>query len=143
MRETRFSPHANSINVLQLLRNNVSIASVQNKHVPSIRIQVTIEHKGKPIEVIALVDSGAEGNYLHGNFIHKHNLKTHELEPPVYVKNVNGTINQQGLMTQAAEGLRVRVEEKTKAFSKEDLIRYRGGRNGVASEKTRDDSARA
>ena len=102
MRKTEFPSYANSINLLQLLRNNVSVASIRNKRVPSIRIRVTIEHKGKPIEVIALVDSGAEGNYLQGNFIHKHKLDTHKLEPPVYVKNVDGTINQQGIMTRAA-----------------------------------------
>ena len=58
-------------------------------------------HKGKPIEVIALVDSGAEGNYLHGEFIRKHEIETHKLNPPVYVRNVDGSINKQGIMTQA------------------------------------------
>ena len=62
---------------------------------------MTIKHKGKPIEVIALVDSGAEGNYLHADFVRKHNIETHKLNPPVYVKNVDGTINKQGIMSQA------------------------------------------
>ena len=87
---------------MQLLRNNVTVASVSNTRVPSIRIRVTIVHKGKPIEVIALVDSGAEGNYMNDKFVLKHGIETHKLNPPIYVTNVDGTFNQQGIMTQAA-----------------------------------------
>ena len=93
---------SNEIRALQLLRSNVIVASVQNKCVPSIRIRVTIQYDGKPIDAIVLIDSGAEGNYLHSKFVDHYKIQTHKLSPPVYVRNIDGTINKQGIMSDAA-----------------------------------------
>ena len=48
------------------------------------------------------MDSGAEGVYCNKAFIKKHNIPTHSLASPIYARNVDGTLNKQGVIHYAA-----------------------------------------
>ena len=64
-------------------------------------------YNGKTIDAQAILDSGAEGIYCHNDFIAKHKICTHPLERPLRARNVDGTLNKQGIIRHAAI---VRVE---------------------------------
>ena len=61
-----------------------------------------IVHNGTKINTLALLDSGAEGNYAHMRFIQKHKIPAFDLASPVYPRNIDGTLNQQGAIRYAA-----------------------------------------
>ena len=69
---------------------------------PSIQLKVRIIHNGIKIDATALLDSGAEGNYANTKFIEKHKISIYDIEHPVYPRNVDGTLNQQGAIWHAA-----------------------------------------
>ena len=59
-------------------------------------------YNGKTINAQAILDSGAEGIYCHNDFIAKHKICTHPLERPLRARNVDGTLNKQGIIHHAA-----------------------------------------
>ena len=81
---------------------HVTPNTIQNIRAPSIRIKVQIVNNGRPIDAFAILDSGAEGVYCNKAFIEKHKIPTHPLETPVYARNVDGTMNKQGIIRHAA-----------------------------------------
>jgi len=67
-----------------------------------MQIDVQITYKGKEIDAEAVLDSGAEGVYCNTSFIKKYGLPTYDIEPLVYPRNVDGTLNKQGAICHAA-----------------------------------------
>jgi len=79
----------------------VTLSTIRNKRVPSIRIPVCIVHNGRKIDARALLDSGAEGIYCNAAFVKTHNFPLLSLENPIFPRNVDGTINTQGAIRHA------------------------------------------
>ena len=75
---------------------------IRNIHAPSIRINVQIIHNKKQISARVLLDSGAEGLYCNTKFIQKHQLPLEPLTMPVYLRNVDGSLNKEGAIRHAA-----------------------------------------
>ena len=50
----------------------------------------------KNVETLALIDSGAGGKFIDQNFAKKEQLETKDLEKPLVVYNVDGTLNKTG-----------------------------------------------
>ena len=48
------------------------------------------------VETLALIDSGAGGKFINQNFAKKEQLETKDLEKPLVVYNVDGTLNKTG-----------------------------------------------
>jgi len=67
-----------------------------------MQIDVRIIYNRKEIDAEAILDSGAEGVYCNTSFIKKYSLPTYGIEPPVYPRNIDGTLNKQGAICHAA-----------------------------------------
>ena len=92
-----------SIRNLRLVKSpHVTPDTIQNIQALSIRIAVQIVNNGKQIDAQAILDSGAEGVYCNKTFIEKHKIPTHSLASPIYARNVDGTLNKQGVLRHAA-----------------------------------------
>jgi len=92
-----------SIGSLRLAKSpHVTPDTIRNIRAPSIRIAVRIVNNGRQIDAQAILDSGAEGVYCNKAFIEKHNIPTHPLVSPIYARNVDGTLNKQGVIRHAA-----------------------------------------
>ena len=61
--------------------------------------KIGVDHN---IDPQAILDSGAKGIYCHNDFIAKHKIRTHPLERPLRARNVDGTLNKQGIIRHAA-----------------------------------------
>ncbi|KAG2060496.1 hypothetical protein BDR06DRAFT_852338, partial [Suillus hirtellus] len=48
----------------------------------------------------ALIDSGTEGEFIDWTFIHQNSIKSHELDKPIPIWNMDGTLNKNGKITQ-------------------------------------------
>ena len=58
-----------------------------------------------PVTTSALLDSGATGMFVNRDFVQKHNIETTPLLQPIPVHNVDGTLNENGLVTEEAHVL--------------------------------------
>ena len=67
-----------------------------------MQIDVRIVYNGKEIDAQAVLDSGAEGVYCNTSFIRKYRIPTYDIDHPIYPRNVDGTLNQQGAIRHAA-----------------------------------------
>ena len=56
-------------------------------------LPVTIRSRTETVPTDALIDSGAEGNFIDQDLVDNNGLKTFSLERKVNVYNVNGTPN--------------------------------------------------
>ena len=79
----------------------VTLSTIRNKRVPSIRILVQIVHNGRKIDARALLDSGVEGIYCNATFVRTHGFPLLSLQNPIYPRNVDSTINTQGAISHA------------------------------------------
>ena len=79
---------------------SVQAVTVINKN--SLFLEVTLEGK-KNVETIALIDSGAGGKFIDQNFAKKEQLETKDLEKPLVVYNVDGTLNKTGTIRKYVE----------------------------------------
>jgi hypothetical protein len=72
--------------------------TICNIRSPSITLRVTLvgQKTGREISACTLLDSGTEGIIVNYVFAKKHQLTLWTLLQPIPVKNVNGTMNQQG-----------------------------------------------
>ena len=61
------------------------------------------KNKERTIETKALLDTGAGGKFIDQNFVLAHGIRTHKLEKPIIVYNVDGTKNKTGTITQYAD----------------------------------------
>src|SRR5579863_3971579 len=82
--------------------NHVPLDMIQNVRMPSIQLKVRIVHNGVKIDATVLLDSGAKGNYTNTKFIEKHKIPVYDIEHPVYPRNIDGMLNQQGAIRHAA-----------------------------------------
>ena len=71
---------------------------IRNIRSPSITLRVTLvgQKTGREISARALLNSGAEGIIVDYAFAKTNKLTLQTLLPPIPVKNVDGTMNQQG-----------------------------------------------
>ena len=81
--------------------HSVLVARVDNK---SISIPVALEQsEHKTVETLALIDSGAGGQFIDQKFVQKHRLPTQDLEQPITAYNVDGTLNKKGTISKYVE----------------------------------------
>ena len=82
---------------------SVLVARVSNK---SITVPITLhesQKNGKPIELEALLDSGAGGLFIDETFAKENEFTLHNLPTPLNVYNVDGTKNKKGTITTYVE----------------------------------------
>ncbi|KAI5121007.1 hypothetical protein M0805_005953 [Coniferiporia weirii] len=65
-----------------------------------MKIPITIIVHDQTVSTNTLIDSGAEGKFIDAKFIIKHCIPTKPLAHPIQVRNVDGTPNQHGTITQ-------------------------------------------
>jgi hypothetical protein len=74
----------------------VLVADMNKSH---FSIPLSVKQDDKTIELKALVDSGASGMFFDRKFVQKHNLQQKRLEKPIRVRNVDGSNNDNGMIT--------------------------------------------
>jgi hypothetical protein len=77
----------------------VLVARVSNK---SICIPITLRENKKdrePVELEALLDSGAGGLFIDATFAKQNEFTLHDLPEPLNAYNVDGTLNKKGTVT--------------------------------------------
>ena len=73
--------------------HSVQAVTILNKN--SLFIEITLVGD-KNVETLALIDSGAGGKFIDQNFARKEKLEMKDLENPLVVYNVDGTLNKTG-----------------------------------------------
>ena len=81
--------------------HSVMAAKVLNKN--SLFIPVALESEGKIVKTLGLIDSGAGGKFIDQNFAKEEKLETKDLENPLVVYNVDGTLNKKGTIRKYVE----------------------------------------
>ncbi|KAF5356401.1 hypothetical protein D9758_009550 [Tetrapyrgos nigripes] len=73
-------------------------AITHNRQIPSITLKTELIGKvtGRKIDADALIDSGAEGIIINGQFAQKHQLTLLPIKNPFPVRNVDGSENTMG-----------------------------------------------
>ena len=80
----------------------------------SISIPILIRNEGeKDVETLALIDSGAGGKFIDRIYAKKEGLPIKDLEDPVTARNVDGTKNKTGTITQYVE-LPLKIHGRTR-----------------------------
>ena len=74
---------------------NVSTAKIESNSL-SIPIQISGKTEKETIETLALINSGAGGEFIDQNYARNSGLDLHQLEKPLKVFNVDGTSNKRG-----------------------------------------------
>ena len=69
---------------------------IANMTANSMCIPFTLVQKGESIDTEALIDSGAQGQFIDQDFVQKHQIKTRETKTPIKTRNADGTMNQHG-----------------------------------------------
>ena len=69
----------------------------------TVKIGLKQEEEEEGIVTEALLDSGATGLVMSEEFARKHRFKRMKLERPVYVRNIDGTLNYVGLIVDMVE----------------------------------------
>ena len=87
-----------------------------------VKIGLKQEEEEEGIVMEALLDSGATGLVMSEEFVKKHKFKMMKLERPVYVRNVDGTLNYAGPIIDTVE-----VEIFFKGHKKRTSIDVIGG----------------
>ena len=64
-----------------------------------MHIPIALHANQQVFHLSALVDSGAEGSFIHSDVIKENKIKTFPLKQPILVKNVNGSKNKEGYIT--------------------------------------------
>ena len=67
----------------------------KEKHLREVTVKIGLKQEEEEEGVVteALLDSGAMGLVMSEEFVRKHKFKRTKLERPVYVRNVDGTLN--------------------------------------------------
>src|SRR5258707_5492592 len=66
----------------------------------NIQVKLTSLTSLASISTSALLDSGATGMFINRSFMQKHQLETTSLPQPILVCNVNGSLNENGSVTE-------------------------------------------
>ena len=80
---------------------SVQVATILNKN--SLFIPIAFEKKDKTIETLALIDSGAGGKFIDQNFAKEEGLEMKDMEKPLVVYNIDGTLNKKGTIRKYVE----------------------------------------
>ena len=80
-----FSIGINSITLLEVSRQTIEIK--------------TTLHLDKEVDELALIDSGAGGNFIEEETVKRLQLVKTELRRPITIRNVDGSQNYHGLIT--------------------------------------------
>ena len=65
-----------------------------------MHLPIALRANNEVFHLNALIDSGAEGSFIHSDTVKKHNIPTYPLKRPVLVKNVDGSQNKEGIISQ-------------------------------------------
>ena len=65
----------------------------------TLRIPIQVCVFDKTISASALIDSGAEGQFISSKFVIRNRIPTHKLSKPIPVLNVDGSPNANGMIT--------------------------------------------
>src|ERR1700742_191091 len=115
----------------------LSISSVDNLSVNTIYADTDIfgydnfdtKREKKIVSIKTLIDSGAEGRgFLDRKFVQKYNIPTLKLERPIKVRNVDGTPNKEGEIT---EYTWLNMKINGKAFRERMLISGLGKQKAI------------
>ena len=68
-----------------------------------MEICVTLVLSGRKVEVLILIDSGAGGVFIDSGFVKEFGIVVDNLLTKINVYNVDGTLNQDGLIMQEVE----------------------------------------
>lgn len=69
-----------------------------------------------------MLDSGASTLFINKHFVEKYRVKTRKLTKPIEVYNIDGTLNQAGLITDVAVlNLEVRDHKEKAVFTITDI----------------------
>ena len=83
----------------------IYVLSKQSPRSLNLAIKLTTTTSLATVSVSALLDSGATGNFVSPEFVRRHRLETTPLPQPVPVRNVDGTPNENGAITEELEAL--------------------------------------
>jgi len=83
----------------------IYVLSKQSPRSLSLAVKLTTLTSLATVSVSALLDSGATGNFVSPEFVRKHGLETTPLPQPIPVRNVDGTPNENGAITEELEAL--------------------------------------
>ena len=64
-----------------------------------MRLPITIQVHDQNVSTKALIDSGAEGQFIDSKFEIQNRIPMHKLAKPIPVLNVDGTTNKDGTIT--------------------------------------------
>src|SRR6202046_143563 len=73
-----------------------AIAATANDRSLHIQVEIETTDTQEVKGVLALLDSGATGNFIHPDFVKQHRLTTRPLSQPIRVNNVDGSPNDSG-----------------------------------------------
>src|SRR5487761_1741718 len=77
----------------------------------SVQIPFDLHSFNGMAEDQALIDSGATGNFIDHRFTTKYHLGTRKLDPPLHIRNVDGTKNSAGAKTDYCD-LRIKIGQQ-------------------------------
>ena len=77
----------------------VSCVIVCDLNTSALTIPITINMKDESIEITTLIDYGAERTFIHKELVKQHQLPTYALNKPIIARNVDNTINKEGVIT--------------------------------------------
>ncbi len=79
-----------------------------------MEICVTLVLSGQKVEVLILIDSGVGGVFIDLGFVREFGIKVDNLLTKIDIYNVDGTLNQEGLIMQEVEASLKIQGQKTK-----------------------------
>lgn len=87
-----------------MLAPPITLAHVLNaeESESALRIPISLKVHDQTVSTTALIDSGAEGQFIDSRFTIRNHIPTHPLTKPIPVLNVDGTPNQNGTITHYA-----------------------------------------
>ncbi|KAF5363153.1 hypothetical protein D9758_008364 [Tetrapyrgos nigripes] len=102
------------------------LAITRNRQIPSITLKTELIGKvtGRKIDANALIDSGAEGIIINGQFAQKHQLTLLPIKKPFPVRNIDGSENTMGWVREyTIQDLRI-YSQDNKVYHKEKAEFY-------------------
>ena len=78
----------------------------------TISLPITIKNEYQSVETLALIDSGAGGQFIHRDYAKQLGLSTRPLEKAIMARNVDGTTNKTGTINTCVD-LTMEIDGKT------------------------------
>jgi hypothetical protein len=90
--------------------HSVTVATIKLKSL-SIPISINKAERNETVETLALIDSGAGGQFIDQNYARLEKFKMQKLDEPITAFNVDGTKNKRGTITSFVK-LTVKINEQ-------------------------------